>query len=759
MDSYSDYSQRHQHQHQQQQWPPHHMLHAQSLFPSPPASEHGQHYPQFFQTQAQVQAQQQQQHHQRQQQQDSADNSHRATSSLSLNLSGLTVASPTNLSPINPPSTAAAAAALSPATPISPSTNPFGHHHLHGAPVHSHHSAHSMTHPHMQQQSQFSYDPTQVPPAQQSPAQQHQHPHQHQQPQYDDQGPPPGSSAGYDTRRTPAPSRSSSSGNSPGSQLPRKRSPSTSNVVIPGPGTNNGSGSLSINVNVNNSTLAEESMYEDESRDAAMELVSASSYDDLEVRTAYGGSMSAGAGGGPGSGGAGSPVDGSGSTSGAEDAFGVMGGVGGTMNILGKPLATNNFVTKLYQMINDPKSAQFISWTELGTSFVVSNVGEFSRSILGSHFKHNNFSSFVRQLNMYGFHKINRTPRAQRTSTDAQTWEFSHSKFLRGRQDLLDEIKRKALEPDPSVKHRVELPGEVAAQLNAMREDNLRMWDQLTAERRRVDKLVNVVNRLWQVVGKSFPGIEPPLPNPKDLLDSTDSPDIFVTSPTATSTSRFPPPLAMPTLQELRSMGMSANSSPTASDLPPSHMHHGHPHHPSHSHSHSLSRQQSFQHVNGYRGDSSSSTPLQSSPGSISMELFDDGSGDPGPVSGRKRQRLDENGVGVPSGMSSNDSLSMMSSVSSPGSGTGHGLANLTVPKKSSRARSDSAPLGYGASVWQQGGMSSNGANGHGVMGRPRSGSNLVPRGVPNIGNMTRANNASTPMLAVSAVDSDLTRR
>ncbi|TFY50280.1 hypothetical protein EVJ58_g11113 [Rhodofomes roseus] len=131
------------------------------------------------------------------------------------------------------------------------------------------------------------------------------------------------------------------------------------------------------------------------------------------------------------------------------------------VGMLGKPLGTNNFVTKLYQMINDPKSAQFIQWTELGTSFVVSNVGEFSRTILGSHFKHNNFSSFVRQLNMYGFHKINRTPRAQRTSADVQTWEFSHHKFLRGRPDLLEEIKRKALEPDPATKHRVELPGEV----------------------------------------------------------------------------------------------------------------------------------------------------------------------------------------------------------------------------------------------------------------------------------------------------------
>ncbi|KAJ7751115.1 HSF-type DNA-binding-domain-containing protein, partial [Mycena metata] len=77
------------------------------------------------------------------------------------------------------------------------------------------------------------------------------------------------------------------------------------------------------------------------------------------------------------------------------------------------------------QMIADAKSSHFIAWTEMGTSFVVSNVSEFSRSILGSHFKHNNFSSFVPQVNMYGFHKINRTPRAQRTTSDAQTWEFS----------------------------------------------------------------------------------------------------------------------------------------------------------------------------------------------------------------------------------------------------------------------------------------------------------------------------------------------
>ena len=204
----------------------------------------------------------------------------------------------------------------------------------------------------------------------------------------------------------------------------------------------------------------------------------------------------------------------------------------------------------------------------------------------------------------------------------------------------------------------------------------------------------------------------------------------------------------------------SPNSSPTTSDFQGGgggghyHQHHGH---------HSQQQQQQQHHHaqhsrqhgggNGYSrtGDSSSSTPLPSSPGSISMDLFDDGSCDL-PPSGRpstKRQRLDD-GVGVnginggigglvggggsgggggggsgggSGGGNSSDAMSLLSSVSSPGAGTG--LATLTVPKKSSRARSDSAPLGYGGMgttamhSWQQQSEMSG--------GRPRSGSGMVP--------------------------------
>ncbi|PVF92815.1 hypothetical protein CPB86DRAFT_159707 [Serendipita vermifera] len=181
-----------------------------------------------------------------------------------------------------------------------------------------------------------------------------------------------------------------------------------------------------------------------------------------------------------------------------------------------KPSA-NNFVNKLHTMISDPAAADFIWWTELGTSFIVSSAGEFSRSILGQHFKHNNFSSFVRQLNMYGFHKINRTPRNQKgVQPDAQKWEFSHPKFLRGRQDLLDDIKRKPVEPDPtSARQRVELPSEVAAKLRQMSEEHEEVVKALQIERSRVAQLATIVKVLYDRLSLSGP--LPPFPH--DLLD------------------------------------------------------------------------------------------------------------------------------------------------------------------------------------------------------------------------------------------------
>ncbi|OBZ86167.1 Heat shock factor protein [Choanephora cucurbitarum] len=119
-----------------------------------------------------------------------------------------------------------------------------------------------------------------------------------------------------------------------------------------------------------------------------------------------------------------------------------------------KPNSTNTFVHKLYNMVIDSQYQHLIAWNYTGSSFIVCNIMEFSRDVLPKHFKHNNFSSFVRQLNMYGFHKVNKSPRGHRTSAENQIWEFSHSKFVKDRPEWLDDIKRKSIESDNSSTHR-----------------------------------------------------------------------------------------------------------------------------------------------------------------------------------------------------------------------------------------------------------------------------------------------------------------
>jgi heat shock transcription factor, other eukaryote len=101
----------------------------------------------------------------------------------------------------------------------------------------------------------------------------------------------------------------------------------------------------------------------------------------------------------------------------------------------------NKFLMKTYEMVNDSKHCEVVAWTDSGLSFEIKNESLFALQLLPKYFKHKNFSSFIRQLNMYSFRK----------EKDNDSFVYMHPCFVRGQKSLLQEVKRKSIEKIPQV--------------------------------------------------------------------------------------------------------------------------------------------------------------------------------------------------------------------------------------------------------------------------------------------------------------------
>ncbi|XP_055854708.1 heat shock factor protein isoform X2 [Episyrphus balteatus] len=172
------------------------------------------------------------------------------------------------------------------------------------------------------------------------------------------------------------------------------------------------------------------------------------------------------------------------------------------------------FLAKLWRLVEDPETNNLICWSKDGRSFIIQNQAQFARELLPLNYKHNNMASFIRQLNMYGFHKITSIDNGG-LKFDRDDMEFSHPCFKRNCPYLLEHIKRKIANTKSIDEKATVKPEAVSKVLNdvkamrgrqdsldsrfsVMKQENEALWREIASLRQKHAKQQQIVNKLIQ---------------------------------------------------------------------------------------------------------------------------------------------------------------------------------------------------------------------------------------------------------------------
>mmetsp|Transcript_704 Transcript_704/g.879 ORF Transcript_704/g.879 Transcript_704/m.879 type:complete len:252 (+) Transcript_704:126-881(+) len=107
----------------------------------------------------------------------------------------------------------------------------------------------------------------------------------------------------------------------------------------------------------------------------------------------------------------------------------------------GKRGVPQQFPRRLYEMLQsedelrntDTEHKSIITWSDSGRAFRIHNVSLFASQVLPKYFRTSKFSSFQRNLNLYGFSKVRRGP-----DTDM----YAHPAFVRGQPQSLSQLRK-----------------------------------------------------------------------------------------------------------------------------------------------------------------------------------------------------------------------------------------------------------------------------------------------------------------------------
>ncbi|XP_015214812.1 heat shock factor protein 2 isoform X2 [Lepisosteus oculatus] len=173
------------------------------------------------------------------------------------------------------------------------------------------------------------------------------------------------------------------------------------------------------------------------------------------------------------------------------------------------------FLTKLWTLVEDPDTNEFICWSQEGNSFLVLDEQRFAKEILPKFFKHNNMASFVRQLNMYGFRKVMHMDTGIVKQERDGPVEFQHPFFKHGQDDLLENIKRKVSSARPEenkIRHEdlskilsnvQSVHGKqesLDSRLSTLKRENEALWREVSDLRQKHTSQQQVIKKLIQFI-------------------------------------------------------------------------------------------------------------------------------------------------------------------------------------------------------------------------------------------------------------------
>ncbi|OQR91343.1 HSF-type DNA-binding [Thraustotheca clavata] len=206
-----------------------------------------------------------------------------------------------------------------------------------------------------------------------------------------------------------------------------------------------------------------------------------------------------------------------------------------------KGSTTAIFLKKTFDMISQSPE-DIAEWGPDGTTFIVKDPKEFAATMLPKYFKHSNFSSFVRQLNFYGFRKSKKEVLmvVMDTSDIKNSWEFYHEHFNRNKPQLMSKIKRKTNNSEEE-HHSPEQP----SQVEDLRQQVSDLQSQLTQLTGTLSQLSSMIQT---VVDQAKKPIEQPALNKQDsFLQDLEYLEI-ITSTKEPSASEFQQLLSSPSV-------------------------------------------------------------------------------------------------------------------------------------------------------------------------------------------------------------------